>query len=100
MSKVLSGLDGVVCMMDDILVYGCSQEEHNRRLIAALKQIERAGITLNKEKCKFSMTSITFLGHLVTATGICPDPQKVKAILELKEPANASELRRFLGMAQ
>lgn len=99
MSKVLSGLDGVVCMMDDILVYGCSQEEHDDRLAVALRQIERAGVTLNKEKCKFSMTSITFLGQLVTATGICPDPQKVKAILELKEPANTSELRRFLGMA-
>lgn len=47
MMEVLEGLAGVICMMDDILVFGATQEEHNRRLQAALERLEKAGITLN-----------------------------------------------------
>ena len=40
MHEVLLGLEGVICMMDDILVYGCDQEEHNSRLMAVLERQE------------------------------------------------------------
>ena len=63
--NVLSGLRGVVCLMDDVLVYGSTQEEHEKNLLAALNRIQEAGLTLNKEKCVFSKKSIKFLGQLV-----------------------------------
>ena len=50
MSKILSGLDGVLCQMDDILSHRCSQEEHDRRLVVALKRIQSSGVTLNPVK--------------------------------------------------
>ena len=45
MSTILSGLSGVVCHTDDVLVYGRSREEHDQNLRNALKRIEKAGLT-------------------------------------------------------
>ena len=78
-------------MIDDILVYGSSKEEHNERLEAALKRIQSAGITLNKAKCEFGTETIKFLGHLINSNGVSADPQKIEAILNMKAPCSISE---------
>ena len=98
MSEILSGLDGVLCLMDDVLVFGKDKEEHDERLMAALKRIEAAGATLNPSKCEFRKQQLKFLGHLVDGEGIRADPNKTSAITEMKPPTNISELRRFMGM--
>ena len=98
MNEIIDGLPGVLYLMDDILVYGNDQNEHDTRLDTVLAKIQDAGITLNKEKCEFAKTSIKFLGHVITSDGISPDPQKTSAISSMKQPKNVSELRRFLGM--
>ena len=98
MSEILSGISGVVCMMDDILVHGRTQEEHDTHLQAVLQRLQGAGMTLNVEKCQFSQTSLSFLGHIIDNSGIRPDPNKVKAIVAVKKPTNISDVRRYLGM--
>lgn len=80
MSEILSGLTGVVCMMDDVLVHGKTQEEHDERLRKVLLRLQETGMTLNSEKCQFAQQSVKFLGHCVDSTGIRPDPDKVRAI--------------------
>ena len=87
-----------LCLIDDILVYAKTQEEHDIRLDAVLKWIKKSGVTLNPEKCEFSKSSLTILGHLVDKHGVHPDPQKTDAISNMKPPKNVTELRRFLGM--
>jgi hypothetical protein len=47
----------------------------------------------------FSESKNQFLGHLVSATGIEPDPDRIKAITELNYPINTKDLRSFLGIA-
>ena len=49
MSEVLSGLPGTLCLIDDTLVYGSNQEEHDQRLKAALDKIKAGGLTLTKK---------------------------------------------------
>ena len=98
MSKLLVGLEGVVCQMDDTLVFGTTQEEHDRRLHATLNRIQLAGMTLNKEKCLFNKPRLKFLGHIIDSSGISPDPDKSTAIKEFPPPCNVSDLRRFMGM--
>ena len=52
MNKVLEGLEGVVCQMGDVLVFGTTQEQHDQRLIAMLERIKEARVLLNKAKWK------------------------------------------------
>jgi hypothetical protein len=99
MQRILEGLDGVVCEMDDILVFGENQTEHDKRLMDVLRGLEKAGLTLNSEKCVFSVRSLKFIGHIVGENGISADPLKIKAIADMEQPTNVSEMRRFLGMA-
>ena len=96
---MLDGLADVVCQMDDVLVFGATQQEHDRRLAATLERINAAGVSLNKEKCKFSVGVVKFLGHIVDKEGIRADPDKTSAILKMKPPQNITELRRFMGLA-
>ena len=98
MSETLQGMDGVVCLIDDVLIAGKTKEDHDARLTAVLTRISKSGLTLNKPKCMFGATQIRFLGQLVDQSGARPDPDKVQTIQEMKAPTTVSEVRRFLGM--
>ena len=98
MKKILAGLPGVLCHMDNVLIFGKNVQEHDIRLEQVLLQIQAAGATLNQEKCQFCKPSLKFLGHLVDAAGIRPDPDKTSGITNLPTPQNISDLRCFLGM--
>ena len=88
MAAILQGLDGVVCLMDDVLVHGRTQQEHDERLHAVLEKLQASGVTLNREKCSFSQSQVRFLGQVLSQSGISSDPDKVSAILEIREPAS------------
>ena len=98
MAMILEGLEGVVCQIDDVLVFGATRKEHDNRLLTVMERLESAGVTLNLEKCEFSKDMIQFLGHQVSKEGIQADPEKIAAIVKMKPPSNITELRRFLGM--
>lgn len=98
MTEVVGDIEGVVCLVDDILVSGKTQEEHDQRLATDLSRLNDAGITLGLEKCEINKTSVRFLGQLVDETGVKPDPEKVQAICQMSAPKTVTEVRRFLGM--
>ena len=79
--------------MDDVLVFGRDQEEHD--LHAVLSRIEA---TLNTRKCEFSKTSLKFLGHIIDQEGIRADPDKTVTVHEMKPPTSVPEVRRFMGV--
>ena len=86
-------------MMDDIIIFGESSEEHDTRVRAVFRRLEDNGVTPNFEKCEFAKSSITYLGHVVSANGIRADPSKVRAIKQMQKPKDVSDMRCFLGMA-
>ncbi|KAK8775107.1 hypothetical protein V5799_031548 [Amblyomma americanum] len=85
-------------MIDGILVFGRDQREHDQRLADVLARRNQAEVTLNEKKCQFRVSSVKFLGVVVDAKGISPDPDKVKDIRDLPAPVNVSGVRRLLGM--
>ena len=99
MSIVLQGLEGegVICHMDDVLIHGHSEAEHNERVRQVLERLREAGLTLN-EKCEFSRKEIRFLGHIISVSGIRADPRKTTAIRNFPAPSTVLQLQRFLGM--
>lgn len=95
MNKLLGDL---AVYMDDLIVHGKSQEEHDECLRRVLESIEQAGLKLNKEKCIFRQKELHFLGHVINERGVRPDPGKVRAIAELQALQTVSELKCVLGM--
>ena len=98
MHELLKNMEGVALYMDDILIYGSSKEEHDRRLAKVLMKIKESGLKLNKAKCKIGVDSLNFLGHRISAQGVQPAEDKVQAIVQFTTPKNKDDLRRFLGM--
>jgi len=99
MSDILRDLDGVVNYIDDILIFGSTQAEHDARLEQVLAKLEAKGIRLNKDKCIMSCTEIDFLGHRWTGEGVSPLPEKLDAIRDMPRPETTGSLRSFLGLA-
>jgi len=67
--------------VDDILVFGETQEQHDHRLADVLESLHHANVTLNEEKCNFSQDKVQFLGHVGGQDGVEVDPNKVEAFL-------------------
>ena len=99
MNSLLTGLEGVLCLIDDVLVFGASRKDHDDRLDAVLRKLQNAGVTLNRSKCAFLKDQVKFLGHVVDKDGTRADPEKISAIVNMKTSSNITELRRLLGMA-
>ena len=96
MSSMLADLEGVLCQVDDVLIFGSPKTHHDAHHLAVLKIIEFAGMTLNIEKCEFCNTSITFLGHKIDHSSINADPEKTKAIRDMRAPTTIPKLRHFM----
>jgi hypothetical protein len=90
----------VVVYLDDILVYNKTPEEHLQHLESVLQALSDNKLYANFEKCAFNNPEVEYLGHVVSAEGIKPDPKKVQAVLQWPQPANKKELRSFLGLTQ
>ena len=101
MEAVLVGLAGNKCLvyLDDVLVIGCSLEEHNQNLVEVLGRIRTAGLRLKPKKCRFAQTEVEYLGHIVSAAGVSTDPKKLEAVRSFPTPADVRMLRSFLGLA-
>lgn len=98
LSQMLTGLEGTVCHADDILVFGTLREQHDHRLSKVLERLQQEGLTLNEDKCEFAVDRVKFLGHIVSAQGLEPDPSKIKIITDMPTPTDIAGVRRYLGM--
>lgn len=98
MDTLLQGIPQVAVYLDDILITGATEARHIENLRQVLKRLSDAGLRLKREKCVFMAPSVTYLGHKITAEGLCPVEDKVRAIKEAPSPKNVTELRSFLGM--
>lgn len=98
MSTTLAGIAGVSVLLDDILIAGANQSQHDDRLEEVLKRLLNVGLTLNIEKCSYSTDKVEFLGYVVDHQGIHPASKKVDAIYNAKPPKNIKELQAFLGL--
>ena len=96
--NLMKGLDRVLVFSDDILLSGVTKEDFLSTLNKVLTRIKNAGVRLNKEKCNWCMTEITYLGYRINAAGISPTNDKVKAIIEAPVPTNITELQAYLGL--
>ena len=101
MQMVLSGLEyrGVFIYLDDVLVASKTFEEHLSHLREVFSRLRSACLRLKPRKCDILRDRVPFLGHIVSAAGIEPDPAKTDKIKDYPAPTNVTEVRKFLGFA-
>ncbi|XP_046857922.1 uncharacterized protein K02A2.6-like [Xenia sp. Carnegie-2017] len=98
--KTYDGLPGIICIADDIVVYGKDDKTHDENLLRVMERTKERNLSLNYDKCHIKQSSIGFYGHILTSEGIKPDPSKVSAIKDMKQPQNVSQLLSFLSSAK
>lgn len=98
MERLLRDIDGVLCLLDDVLVTGDTREQHCQRLELVFSRLQDAGLVLNKDKCNLFKDSVTYLGFVIDRHGIHKCSNKVKAMITAKCPTNVHELKSFLGL--
>ncbi|XP_037505852.1 uncharacterized protein K02A2.6-like [Rhipicephalus sanguineus] len=98
METTLAGIQRVSVYLDDIIVSGKDVKEHAQRLEEVLTRLSDKGLRLKREKCRFGISSVKFLGHKIDAQGVHTTEEKVKAILEAPKPTDKTSLQAFLGL--
>ena len=81
--KCFESMPGVAAIVDDILVYGKTPQEHNENLIRVLDKCRNVGIKLNKDKLQVGIQEVEYFGHNLSA-----QPIKVAAIKEMEPLSN------------
>ena len=97
MDLVLSGLSYVICLcyLDDVIVFGRDFNEHYNRLKTVLERLRLHGPRVKPEKCTIAAREVSFLGHVVSESGIMPDTEKIEAVNNITSPGKINDIRRF-----
>ena len=100
LNQALDRLDGLLTVHDDMVIYGVGDTEeeatadHNVKLKQFLQRCRERGVKLNKKKLG---KEIPYMGHLITADGLKPDPGKIDAVRNMPKPKDVKAVRRFCG---
>ncbi|WMV55223.1 hypothetical protein MTR67_048608 [Solanum verrucosum] len=87
----------VIVLIDDILIYSRSENEHIDHLRILLQILKDQQLFAKFSKCEFWLRSVAFLGHIVSSKGIEVDPKKTDAVKSWHLPLSPSDIRS-LGM--
>ena len=98
MDSVCRGLTFVFVYLDDILVASRNATEHGAHLTTLFTRLQDHGLVINIAKCLFGQPELRFLGHHISADGISPAPDNVKAIRDFPLPETIQKLMEFNGM--
>jgi Reverse transcriptase (RNA-dependent DNA polymerase) len=88
----------VFIYLDDLFIASRTKEEHREALREVLWWLAANGLLLNVEKCELGQRSVNFLGHVVSAAGVAPLPDRIAAIRPFPRPQTVEQLQAFLGL--
>jgi len=79
------------------LIYAVDLTEHESRLEEVFQRLRKFNVQLQPSKCQFLRSEVVYLGHLITDTGVKPDPVKISCVRDHPVPRNPTEIKQFLG---
>ena len=100
----LYGLQSVVAVHDDIIVWGKgstdqeASEDNDNNLRKLLQRCREVNLKLNREKVELKQTQINYLGHIISSDGLRTDPKKIDAVKQIPPPVDKAGVQRLLGM--
>ena len=97
MQNIVDGLEGVVNIANDILVYAMKYDKFKENVINFLDRCVEHDLHLNPEKIRINVDSVPFFGQTLTKDGLQMDANKWQVIQNWSQPKNVKELQSFLG---
>ena len=100
MQNCLGELNMTICIvyLDDVIVFSKTIDQHIEDVRKVLECFRAHNLKLKPSKCKLFQKKLVYLGHEISADGINPSPENVRAIAQYPPPGNYTQVRRFLGM--
>ena len=82
MELIFAGLYYEVALvyLDDVIVFGINFEEHLKRLELVFQRLSENGLKIKGSKCNFFQKRESFLGHIISESGVGINPEKVRAV--------------------
>ena len=96
---MLRGLISRICLayLDDVIVFSRRFNQHLDDLRAVFTRILGAGLKVKPSKCQLSRDEDLYLGHIINASGVSPDPAKLRVVSTWPIPATVRDVQSFLG---
>jgi len=98
-ADLVRGISGVKNLLDDIIICGTTQAEHDNQLERVLKSLAKHDVVINADKSSFGVSAVDFVGHRVSTQGVSPLQSHIDAIAKLEAPRTTKELRLLIGAA-
>lgn len=89
----------VFVYLDDILIFSGDKQTHMRHVHQVLQRLLDNQLHVKAERCEFHVSTISFLGFVVSGNSIHMDPAKVSAVVEWPTPTSRMQVQCFLGFA-
>ncbi len=86
------------CYMDDVIVYGSTEEAFMRNVESVLIRFSENNITINPKKCIIGATEIEYVGHIINQQGITFDRDRIMKAIDIEKPKYQKQLKSFLGV--
>ena len=97
MQNTLGELNLTYCViyLDDIIVFGHTEEEHLECLCMVLERFWEFNLKLKPSKCSFFQSEIMCLAHHISQRGILPSQGNVQAMQEFPMPETYTQVHVF-----
>ena len=97
MRNIVEGLEGVVNIADNVLVFATKYDKFKTNVISFLDHCVQHDLHLNPDKIHINVDSVPYFGQALTKQGLMMDENKRKVVQEWPIPTNIKELQSFLG---
>lgn len=97
MEALLGQLDYVKIFVDDVLIFSPSWELHKEHLQTVLQILQTKGASINFDKSHFAKHEVTYLGIIISRTGIKADISRTAAFRKESAPTKQKHFQIILG---
>lgn len=84
--------------VDDLIIWGHTKKEHDDALRKVFQVARQHNVKFNLSKCEFAQKQVCFMGHVISEKGVALNPDRLEAILKMKDPTSKKDVQILLGV--
>ncbi|GFW98858.1 transposon Tf2-9 polyprotein [Trichonephila clavipes] len=84
--NLFGDIEGVEIYFDDIIVAGCDEDSHDAIMFIFNNLALSRTLKFNPDKLQYWVSEVKYVVQIISKSGIKPDPDHIKAIVEMPTP--------------